>query len=91
MSAAQKRAWLLAGALCGAVLVLDQAIKAVVVLKANISLDPREIQRHCASKLEDFMVPSIVEFRSELPKNERGKVVKRELVAAATTRGDSNQ
>ena len=30
MSAAQKRAWLLAGALCGAVLVLDQAIKAVV-------------------------------------------------------------
>ena len=30
MSAAQKRAWLLAGALCGAVLVLDQAIKAAV-------------------------------------------------------------
>ena len=30
MSAAQKRAWLLAGTLCGAVLVLDQAIKAVV-------------------------------------------------------------
>jgi signal peptidase II len=30
VSAAQKRAWLLAGALCGAVLVLDQAIKAVV-------------------------------------------------------------
>lgn len=30
MRAAQKRAWLLAGALCGAILVLDQAIKAVV-------------------------------------------------------------
>jgi len=30
VSAAQKRAWLLAGALCGAVLVLDQVIKAVV-------------------------------------------------------------
>jgi signal peptidase II len=30
VSAAQKRAWLLAGALCGAVLVLDQAIKATV-------------------------------------------------------------
>ena len=30
MSAAQKRAWLLAGALCGAVLLLDQGIKAVV-------------------------------------------------------------
>jgi len=30
VSAAQKRAWLLAGALCGTVLVLDQAVKAVV-------------------------------------------------------------
>jgi signal peptidase II len=30
VSAAQKRAWLLAGALCGAILILDQAIKAVV-------------------------------------------------------------
>jgi len=30
VSAAQKRAWLLAGALSGAVLLLDQAIKAVV-------------------------------------------------------------
>jgi len=30
VSAAQKRAWLLAGALCGAVLVIDQAIKAFV-------------------------------------------------------------
>jgi signal peptidase II len=30
VSAAQKRAWLSAGALCGAVLALDQAIKALV-------------------------------------------------------------
>jgi signal peptidase II len=30
VSVAQKRAWLSAGALCGAVLVLDQAIKALV-------------------------------------------------------------
>jgi signal peptidase II len=30
VSAAQKRVWLLAGALCGTVLVFDQAIKAVV-------------------------------------------------------------
>jgi signal peptidase II len=30
VSAAQKRAWLLAGALAGAVLLLDQAIKAIV-------------------------------------------------------------
>jgi acyl-coenzyme A synthetase/AMP-(fatty) acid ligase len=35
--------------------------------------------------LEDYMVPSAVEFRSELPKNERGKVAKRELVATSLT------
>ena len=30
MSAAQKRAWLLAGALCGTVLLVDQVVKAIV-------------------------------------------------------------
>jgi signal peptidase II len=30
VSAAQKRAWLLAGGLCGAVLALDQAVKALI-------------------------------------------------------------
>jgi acyl-CoA synthetase (AMP-forming)/AMP-acid ligase II len=64
--------------------LLGQAVKAVIVVKAGCSLEARDVQRHCAANLEDFMVPSIVEFRDELPKNERGKVLKRELTAPAS-------
>jgi long-chain acyl-CoA synthetase len=62
---------------------LGQAVKAYVVLKPGAALDARDIRRHCAASLEDYMVPSAVEFLNELPKNERGKVAKRELVATS--------
>lgn len=62
---------------------LGQAIKAYVVLKPGAVLDARDVRHHCAASLEDYMVPSFVEFLSELPKNERGKVAKRELVATS--------
>jgi long-chain acyl-CoA synthetase len=56
--------------------VLGHAIAAVVVL-ADQSLSERDVIRHCAAHLEDFMVPKIVEFRSELPKTDTGKVSRR--------------
>lgn len=62
---------------------LGQAVKAFVVLKPGVALDERDIKRHCASQLEDYMVPTAVEFLHELPKNDRGKIAKRELLAAA--------
>jgi amino acid adenylation domain-containing protein len=62
---------------------LGQAVTAYVVLKPGAVLEARDIKRHCAASLEDYMVPSAVEFRTELPKNERGKVAKRELVATS--------
>jgi amino acid adenylation domain-containing protein len=62
--------------------LLGQAVKAFVVLAPGASLEPRDVLRHCATHLEDYMVPAAVEFRQELPKNERGKIVKRELTAA---------
>jgi acyl-coenzyme A synthetase/AMP-(fatty) acid ligase len=40
----------------------------------------REIVRHCARFLEDYMVPKFVEFRPSLPKTESGKISRR-LVA----------
>lgn len=63
--------------------LLGQAVKAVIVARPGCALEARDVQRHCAANLEDFMVPSVVEFRDELPKNERGKVLKRELTAPA--------
>jgi long-chain acyl-CoA synthetase len=56
--------------------VLGQAIAAIVVL-SDPALTEREIIKHCAAHLEDFMVPRLIEFRDELPKTDTGKVSRR--------------
>ena len=56
--------------------VLGQAIAAIVVL-SDPALTDREIIKHCAAHLEDFMVPRLIEFRDELPKTDTGKVSRR--------------
>ena len=56
--------------------VLGHAIAALVVL-ADESLGERDVIRHCATHLEDFMVPKLIEFRHELPKTDTGKVSRR--------------
>jgi acyl-coenzyme A synthetase/AMP-(fatty) acid ligase len=58
-------------------------VKAFVVMEPGVTLEARDLQRHCAARLEDHMVPSIVEFREALPRNDRGKIMTRELVASA--------
>lgn len=59
---------------------LGQAVVAIIVPQAGVRLTHAEVLRHCASHLEDFMVPKIVEFREEFPKTSSGKIAKRELV-----------
>jgi len=59
--------------------VLGEAVKAILTRKSGSQLTERDILRHCASRLEDFMVPSLVEFRAALPKTSNGKIDKREL------------
>lgn len=56
--------------------VLGQRIKAVMVVDPTKALNARQVQRHCATYLEDYMVPHIVEFRPSLPKGATGKVDK---------------
>lgn len=56
--------------------VLGHAIAALVVL-SDETLSEREIIRHCAGQLEDFMVPKLIEIRRELPKTDTGKVSRR--------------
>ncbi len=56
--------------------VLGQAIVAVVV-PSDATLTERDVIRHCAQNLEDFMVPKLVEFRRELPKTDTGKISRR--------------
>jgi acyl-coenzyme A synthetase/AMP-(fatty) acid ligase len=54
--------------------VLGQAIKAVIACNDNHKLTERKVLRHCAQRLEDYMVPKHVEFRNSLPKTASGKI-----------------
>jgi len=63
--------------------ILGMAIKAVVVAQAGVALTEREVIRHCARRLEEFMVPRQVEFRDALPKSENGKISRRQVAEEA--------
>jgi acyl-coenzyme A synthetase/AMP-(fatty) acid ligase len=56
--------------------VLGQAVKAFVVLEADVALTDKEVIRECQARLENFMVPKHVTFVPELPKTTTGKVKK---------------
>ncbi len=62
--------------------VLGQAIKAFVTLGEGARLTKQDVLRHCAQRLETFMVPKFVEFRDALPKTSSGKISRRELGVA---------
>jgi long-chain acyl-CoA synthetase len=55
----------------------EEKVKAVIV--ASAPCDPEEIIEFCRSRLADFKIPSIVEFRAELPKSASGKILRTTL------------
>ena len=59
--------------------VLGQAIKAVVTLAGGARVTEQDVLRHCAQRLENFMVPKFVEFRASMPKTSTGKIDKKTL------------
>jgi acyl-CoA synthetase (AMP-forming)/AMP-acid ligase II len=59
--------------------ILGQAVKAFVVLEADVSLTDKDIQRECQARLENFMVPKVVEIVPDLPKTTTGKIKKTDL------------
>lgn len=61
--------------------VFGQVVKAVITLKEGVHLTTKDILRHCAQHLEEFMVPKLVEFRDAMPKTTSGKIDKREVAA----------
>jgi acyl-CoA synthetase (AMP-forming)/AMP-acid ligase II len=61
--------------------VFGTLLHAIVVLEPGAELTKRQILRHCSERLEDFMVPAEIEFRTELPKSENGKLLRHLLVA----------
>jgi acyl-CoA synthetase (AMP-forming)/AMP-acid ligase II len=63
--------------------VLGQAIKVVITLQDGVHLTEKDVLRHCARHLEEFMVPKLVEIRENMPRTPTGKIDKRALAARA--------
>ncbi len=59
--------------------LLGQAIKAFIVCSAGTELTQKDVQRHCAAHLEDYMMPRHIEFRRSLPQTSSGKIDKKAL------------
>ncbi|MEI8268418.1 MAG: AMP-binding protein [Acidimicrobiaceae bacterium] len=59
----------------------DEVPKAYVVLRIGATLSEQELIDHCKQGLGGFKVPKEVEFRDSLPRNDSGKILKRELRA----------
>jgi long-chain acyl-CoA synthetase len=51
----------------------------VFVVKKDDSLTEKDIMHHCRENLTGYKVPKMVEFRSELPKTNVGKILRRAL------------
>lgn len=57
-----------------------ETVKAFVMLKEGQTATAEEIREFCKEHLAPYKVPTLVEFRKELPKTQVGKVLRRMLV-----------
>jgi long-chain acyl-CoA synthetase len=57
-----------------------ETVKAYIVLKPEQTCTADEIRKFCEERLAPYKVPKQVEFRSELPKTQVGKFLRRVLV-----------
>ncbi len=57
-----------------------ETVKAWVVLKPGETLTADEIREWCQERLAKYKIPTLIEFRKELPKTTVGKILRRELV-----------
>ena len=56
-----------------------EQIKAFIVLKEGETATEKEIIDFCSKKLAKYKLPTMVEFRSELPKSNVGKILRKVL------------
>ena len=57
-----------------------ETVKAWIVVKSGETLSETEVLTWCRERLAPYKIPTRVEFRSDLPKSNIGKVLRRELV-----------
>jgi long-chain acyl-CoA synthetase len=56
--------------------LLGEAVKALVVLKEGCTFSERDVIRHCLGRIENFMAPKFVEFVTQLPTTDTGKIMR---------------
>jgi long-chain acyl-CoA synthetase len=55
--------------------ILGQAVKAFIV-STDANLTEKQVLAFCRARMEDYMVPKVVEFRPQLPTTSSGKLTK---------------
>ena len=57
-----------------------ETVKAILILKSDVSATEEEIIVWCNERLARYKVPRLIEFRDKLPKSAVGKVLRRVLI-----------
>jgi long-chain acyl-CoA synthetase len=65
---------------------LGEEVVAVVILRPGMDVAEHELVSYCRGQLAAYKCPRVYQFRTELPKNALGKVLKDELAAMAGAR-----
>jgi len=63
-----------------------EQVKVFVVLNSGETATPEELIEYCKDKLAAYKLPTMIEFRDELPKTNVGKVLKKDLRAKELTK-----
>jgi long-chain acyl-CoA synthetase len=58
---------------------LGEEVKAVVVRKSGVDVDPGSLVGWCREQMAAYKYPRQIEFRDTLPVSATGKILKREL------------
>ena len=64
------------------------AIRAIIVPREGCELTEQRVRQHCRASIDPVFMPKFIEFRSELPKTESGKLKRRDLHGASHTGGE---
>jgi fatty-acyl-CoA synthase len=67
-----------------------QRLKAFVVTKGDAELSEDEVKKYVKDNLANYKVPREVVFVDELPRNQTGKILKRELLEESDEDGDDS-
>jgi long-chain acyl-CoA synthetase len=65
---------------------LGEEVLAAVIVRPSMDLLEADLAAYCRERLAAYKCPRVFQFRTELPKNTLGKVLKDELVRATMTR-----